>query len=59
LPGPKVRFFTLFKAQGKIIPLHPNIIHASLIKIIPDIYDINYKPKKRGEMSKIIQGTQN
>ena len=40
------RYKKLIAAQGKIIPLHPKIIHGSLInqtytKIIPDIYDIN------------------
>jgi len=41
--------------------LHPKIIHGSLInhtctKIIPDIYEINYRQNKKGHLSNIIPG---
>ena len=57
------KYTKLIHVQRKIIPLHPKIIHGSLInltykKIILDINDINCRQKK-GDMSKIIQGAQN
>ena len=51
----------IIRARGKIIPVHPKIIHGRLFnqtstKIIPDIYEIKYRQNKKGHMSKIIPG---
>ena len=53
------RYTKLIALQGKIIPLHPKIIHGSLIshtstKTIPDIYEFKYRQNKKRHMSKII-----
>ena len=45
------KYTKLIAPQGKIIPLHPKIIHGSLIshtytKTIPDIYEFKYGQKK-------------